>query len=85
MNSHSETPGVLVAHGEVISPGAITPGALVEANDGPVGRVERIIGSQHGRRGPTSTGSLLVRTPGGQALDIAADTVSHVTPNQPAP
>ena len=80
MNSHSETPGVLVAHGEVIS-----PGALVEANDGPVGRVERIIGSQHGRRGPTSTGSLLVRTPGGQALDIAADTVSHVTTNQPAP
>ncbi|HZC05785.1 MAG TPA: YsnF/AvaK domain-containing protein [Ktedonobacterales bacterium] len=80
MDSYSEAPNDLVVHGEVI-----TPGALVEANDGPVGRVERIIGPHNERHGPTSTGSFLVQTPEGQTLDIAADAVSHVVPNQPAP
>lgn len=79
MDTYSEASKDLVVHGEVI-----TPGALVEANDGPVGRVERIIGARHKRHGRRSKGSLLVRTPDGQSLDIAADAVSHIVPNQPA-
>lgn len=92
MDTYSEAPNDLVVNGEVI-----TPGALVEASDGPLGRVERVIGA---RRDPAAAGaiagaapgagagaarSLLVRTPDGQALDVAVEAVSHVTPNQPAP
>ncbi len=80
MDSYSEAPNDLVIHGEVI-----TPGAWVEAEDGPVGRVERIMGEHHVRHGATSMGALLVRALDGHALDISTDIIRHVVPNQPAP
>ncbi|HET9111431.1 MAG TPA: DUF2382 domain-containing protein [Ktedonobacterales bacterium] len=80
MDSYSEAPDDLVVHGEVI-----TPGAWVEAEDGPVGRVERIMGAHRERHGATTTGSLLVRALDGHELDISADVVRRVIPNQPAP
>ncbi len=80
MDSYSEAPNDLVIHGEVI-----TPGAWVEAEDGPVGRVERIMGEHHERHSATSTGALLVRALDGHALDISTDIIRHVVPNQPAP
>lgn len=81
MDTYSEAPHDLVVNGEVI-----TPGALVEAKDGPLGRVERVIGDTSGV-GPNAGAprSLLVRTPDGQALEVATEAVSGVTPNQPAP
>jgi uncharacterized protein (TIGR02271 family) len=81
MDTYSEAPHDLVVNGEVI-----TPGALVEAKDGPLGRVERVIGDTSGA-GPNAgvARSLLVRTPDGQALEVATEAVSRVTPNQPAP
>jgi uncharacterized protein (TIGR02271 family) len=81
MDTYSEAPHDLVVNGEVI-----TPGAVVEAKDGPLGRVERVIGDMSGA-GPNAGAarSLLVRTPEGQALEVATEAVSHVTPNQPTP
>ncbi len=81
MDTYSEAPHDLVVNGEVIG-----PGALVEASDGPLGRVERVIGDMSGV-GPNAGAarSLLVRTPDGQALEVATEAVSRVTPNQPTP
>jgi uncharacterized protein (TIGR02271 family) len=81
MDTYSEAPNDLVVNGEVI-----TPGALVEASDGPLGRVERVIGDTSGIGAHAGAArSLLVRTPEGQALEVAIEAVSRVTPNQPAP
>jgi uncharacterized protein (TIGR02271 family) len=77
MDTYSEAPHDLVINDEVI-----TPGAYIEASDGPVGRVARLTGA---RDGSGSVGSLLVQTPDGQTLDIAAEAVRRVIPNQPAP
>ena len=89
MDTYSEAPNDIVVRGEVISPGAV-----VEATDGPVGRVERVLGPRPSGRtrgendatgdpaGAQEPVALLVRTASGQALEIASDAVSRVIPDQ---
>ncbi len=89
MDTYSEAPYDIVVRGAVISPGDV-----VEATDGPVGRVERLLGpraaSAPGAPGappraperPVRPRALGVGTATGPAREIPSEAVSHVTPNQ---
>lgn len=72
---YSEAPNDIVLNDQVI-----TPGALVEASDGPVGRVERLVSG-----GGKGLGSLIVRDASGHSLDVGANLVARIVPDQPAP